>query len=182
MAQKATIYKVELSVSDMDRHCYGTHNLTVAKHPSETDERLILRILAFALNVRDRLEFSKGLSSDDEPDIWQKSRSGELELWVILGLPSEKIIRQSCGRANEVVIYSYGGRAAELWWEKIKNTAMRSDNLRVVNVSYQDSKEVGQLLDRSVKMLVSVEDNDVMISVGEAVVYMDLIEWRGTAD
>ena len=182
MAQKATIYKVELSVSDMDRHCYETHNLTVAKHPSETDERLILRILAFALNVRDRLEFSKGLSSDDEPDIWQKSRSGELELWVILGLPSEKIIRQSCGRANEVVIYSYGGRAAELWWDKIKNTAMRSNNLRVVNVSYQDSKEVGRLLDRSIKMQVSIEDNDVMISVGEAVVYMDLIEWRGTAD
>ena len=103
-------------------------------------------------------------------------------MWVILGLPSEKIIRQSCGRANEVVIYSYGGRAAELWWEKIKNTAKRSDNLRVVNVSYQDSKEVGQLLDRSIKMQVSIEDNDVMISVGEAVVYMDLIEWRGTAD
>lgn len=182
MAQKATIYKVELSVSDMGRHCYGTHNLTVAKHPSETNERLILRILAFALNVRDRLEFSKGLSSDDEPDIWQKSRSGELELWVILGLPSEKIIRQSCGRANEVVIYSYGGRAAELWWDKIRNTAMRSDNLRVINVAYQDSKEVGQLLDRSIKMQVSIEDDDVMISVGEAVVYMNLIEWRGTTN
>jgi uncharacterized protein YaeQ len=180
MAQKATIYKIELSVSDMDRHCYGTHNLTVAKHPSETDERLILRVLAFALNVRDRLEFSKGISTDDEPDIWQKSRSGELELWVALGLPSEKIIRQSCGRANEVVIYSYGGRAAELWWGKIKNTVTRFDNLRVINFSYQDSKEVEHLLDRSIKMQINIEDGDVMVSVGESVVYMTLIEWKDT--
>ncbi len=98
MAQKATIYKVELSVSDMDRHYYETHKLTVAKHPSETDERLMARILAFALNAHEQLEMTKGLSADDEPDIWQKSLSGELELWVALGLPGEKIVRQSCGK------------------------------------------------------------------------------------
>ena len=85
MAQKATIYKVELSIADMDRHYYETHNLTVAKHPSETDERLMVRLLAFALNAHEKLEFTRGLSSDDEPDIWQKSLSGELELWVDIG-------------------------------------------------------------------------------------------------
>ena len=178
MAQKATIYKVELSISDMDRHYYGTHNLTVAKHPSETDERLILRILAFALNVRERLEFSKGLATDDEPDIWQKSLSGELELWVALGLPSEKIIRQSCARANEVVIYSYGGRAAELWWDKVKNSSTRFDNLRVVNFSYKDSNEVESLLNRSMKLQVNIQDGDLMISAGDFVVYMTQINWK----
>ncbi len=178
MAQKATIYKVELSISDMDRHYYGTHNLTVAKHPSETDERLILRILAFALNVRERLEFSKGLATDDEPDIWQKSLSGELELWVALGLPSEKIIRQSCARANEVVIYSYGGRAAELWWDKVKNSSTRFDNLRVVNFSYKDSNEVESLLNRSMKLQVNIQDGDLMISAGDLVVYMTQINWK----
>ena len=114
MAQKATIYKVELSVSDMDRHYYETHKLTLAKHPSETDERLMVRILAFSLNA-------KGLSTDDEPDIWQKSLSGELELWVALGLPSEKVVRQSCGKASKVIVYSYGGKIAEMWWKKLKN-------------------------------------------------------------
>ena len=113
MAQKSTIYKVELSVSDMDRHYYETHKLTVAKHPSETDERMMVRILAFALNAHEHLEMTKGISTDDEPDIWQKSLSGELELWVSLGLPSEKIIRQSCGKANEVIIYAYGFRNAQ---------------------------------------------------------------------
>ena len=178
MAQKASIYKVELSISDMDRHYYGTHNLTVAKHPSETDERLILRILAFALDVRERLEFSKGLATDDEPDIWQKSLSGELELWVALGLPSEKIIRQSCARANEVVIYSYGGRAAELWWDKVKNSSTRFDNLRVVNFSYKDSNEVESLLNRSMKLQVNIQDGDLMISAGDLVVYMTQINWK----
>ena len=122
MAQKATIYKAELSVSDMDRHYYGTHHLTIAKHPSETDERLMCRILAFALNAHERLEFSRGLSTDEEPDIWRKSLAGELELWVAMGLPSEKIVRQSCGKANEVIVYCYGGKAADMWWEKIKNS------------------------------------------------------------
>ena len=110
MAQKATIYKVELSISDMDRHYYETHKLTVAKHPSETDERLMIRIMAFALNAHEQLELTRGLSADDEPDIWIKSLSGELELWVSLGLPSEKVIHQSCGRSNEVIVYCYGGR------------------------------------------------------------------------
>lgn len=79
MAQNATIYKVELSVSDMDRHYYETHKLTVAKHPSETVERLMVRIVAFALNAHENLEMTKGISTDGEPDIWQKSLSGELD-------------------------------------------------------------------------------------------------------
>ena len=110
MAQNATIYKVEVSVSDMDRHYYETHKLTVAKHPSETDERLMVRLLAFALNAHEHLEMTKGLSTDDEPDIWQKSLSGELDVWVALGLPSEKVMRQSCSKAGKVIVYPYGGR------------------------------------------------------------------------
>jgi len=94
MAQNATIYKVELSVSDMDRHYYETHKLTVAKHPSETDERMMVRLLAFALNAHEHLEMTKGISTDDEPDIWQKSLSGALELWVALGQPGGHLVGQ----------------------------------------------------------------------------------------
>ena len=142
MAQKSTIYKIELTVSDMDRHYYETHKLTVAKHPSETDERLMVRVLAFALNAHEHLEMTKGLSTDDEPDIWQKSLSGELELWVALGLPSEKIVRQSCGKANEVIVYCYGGSAADVWWQKIKNSTTRFDNLRVMSLSETNTSEL----------------------------------------
>ncbi|MDT2040392.1 MAG: YaeQ family protein [Planktomarina sp.] len=180
MAQKATIYKVELSVSDMDRNYYETHNLTVAKHPSETDERLMLRIIAFALNAHEKLEFSKGISTDDEPDIWQKSLSGELELWVALGLPSEKIIRQSCGKANEVIIYCYGGRTAEIWWEKIKNSTTRFNNLQVISFSEKDTSELAKQASRSMKLHVSIQDGDVMVSIDESIVYVTPVKWKSS--
>ncbi|MEJ6504201.1 MAG: YaeQ family protein [Rhodobacter sp.] len=178
MAQKATIHKVELSVSDMDRHYYETHNLTVAKHPSETDERLMVRILAFALNAHERLEFSRGLSTDDEPDIWQKSLSGELELWVALGLPSDKVVRQSCGKADEVIVYCYGGRTAEIWWEKIKNSTTRFNNLQVINFSETDTSELAKQASRSMKLQVNIQDRDVMVSVGGSIVYVTPIKWK----
>ncbi|NRB20359.1 MAG: YaeQ family protein [Rhodobacteraceae bacterium] len=178
MAQKATIYKVELSVCDMDRHYYETHKLTVAKHPSETDERLMVRLLAFALNAHEHLEMTKGLSADDEPDIWQKSLSGELELWVALGLPSEKIVRKSCGKASEVIVYCFGGRTAEIWWEKIKNSTARFDNLQVINFSETDTRELGNLASRSMKLQVNIQDGDVMVSVDDSIVYVTPAKWK----
>ena len=178
MAQKATIYKVELSVSDMDRHYYETHKLTVAKHPSETDERMMLRILAFALNAHEKLEMTRGLSTDDEPDIWQKSLSDELELWVALGLPSEKVVRQSCGKASKVIICSYGGRTAEMWWEKIKNSTTRLDNLQVVNFAEKETRELGTLAHRAMKLQVNIQDGDVMVSADDSVVYVTPVTWK----
>ena len=178
MAQKATIYKVELSVSDMDRHYYETHKLTVAKHPSETDERLMVRLLAFALNAHEQLEMTKGRSTDDEPDIWQKSLSNELELWVSLGQPSEKLVRQSCGKASKVAIYSYGGGTAEMWWDKLKNSTSRFDNLQVMNLSEKDTGELAKLANRSMKLQVNIQDGEVMVSGDEGMVYVTLVEWK----
>lgn len=178
MAQKATIYKVELSVSDMDRHYYNTHKLTVAKHPSETDERLMVRVLAFALNAHEQLEMTKGLSTDDEPDIWQKSLSGELDLWVALGLPSEKIVRQSCGKSANVVVYSYGGRTADMWWDKIKNSTTRFNNLQVINLPEAETNALAALASRSMKVQVNIQDGEVMISVDDAIAYVTPDEWK----
>jgi uncharacterized protein YaeQ len=173
MAQKATIYKVELSVFDMDRHYYETHKLTVAKHPSETDERLMVRILAFALNAHEQLEMTRGLSTDDEPDIWQKNLSGELEMWVALGLPDAKIIRQSCGKANKVIVYSYGGRTAEMWWEKIKNNTTRFDNLEITNFSEKNTSELRKQASRSMKLQVNIQNGEVMVSDEASIVYVN---------
>lgn len=178
MAQKSTIYKVELSVSDMDRHYYETHKLTVAKHPSETDERLMVRLLAFALNANEQLELTKGLSTDDEPDIWQKSLSDELELWVALGLPSEKVVRQSCGKANQVIVYCYGGRTAEVWWDKIKNSTTRFDNLQVFNLSETETNDLAKLASRSMKVQVNIQDGEVMVSVDDSMVYVTPVNWK----
>ena len=181
MAQKATIYKVELSVSDMDRHYYETHKLTVAKHPSETDERLMVRLVAFALNAHEYLEMTKGLSTDDEPDIWQKSLSGELDVWVALGMPSEKVIRQSCGKAGRVILYTYGGKTAEMWWDKVKNSTTRFDNLQVVNLAEADTDALAKLASRTMMLQVNIQDGEVMVSLGDSVVYLTPVEWKGVA-
>ncbi|EEB84967.1 YaeQ family protein [Roseobacter sp. GAI101] len=178
MAQKATIYKVELSVSDMDRHYYETHKLTVAKHPSETDERLMVRLVAFALNAHAQLEMTKGLSTDDEPDIWQKSLSDELELWVALGLPSEKVVRQSCGKADKVIVYSYGGKTADMWWEKIKNSTTRFNNLEVTNLSETDTSDLAKLAARSMKLQVNIQEGEVMVSADDSIVYVSPVKWK----
>ena len=112
MALKATIFKAELQVADMDRHYYGSHVLTVARHPSETDERMMVRLLAFALHAQDALAFGKGLGAQDEPDLWLRNLTGAIDLWLDVGLPEEKRVRRACGRAEQVCIYCYGGHGA----------------------------------------------------------------------
>lgn len=181
MAQNATIHKVELSISDMDRHYYETHKLTIAKHPSETDERMMLRILAFALNAHEQLEMTRGLSTDDEPDIWQKSLSGELDVWVTLGLPSDKVVRQSCARAGRVILYPYGGRTAEIWWDKIKGSAARFDNLQVIGFSEAETGALAELASRAMKIQVNIQDGEVMVSVEDGMVYLTPLIWKGAA-
>ena len=168
MAQNATIYKIELSISDMDRHYYETHKLTLAKHPSETDERLMVRIVAFALNAHEHLEMTKGLSTDDEPDIWQKSLGGELDLSIALGLPSEKVMRHSCGKAD-------------MWWDKIKNSTTRFDNLQVINFSETDTGALAKLANRAMRLQVNIQDGDVMVSVDDSVVYVTPVKWKSAA-
>ena len=177
MAQKATIYKVELSVSDMDRHYYETHKLTVAKHPSETDERLMVRLVAFALNAHEHLEMTKGLSTDDEPDIWQKSLSGELDLWVALGLPSEKVVRQSSGKAKQIIVYCYGS-TAQMWWDKIRNSTTRFSNLSVVNFDETETTALANLASRSMKLQVNIQEGEVMVSVDDTIAYLTPMIWK----
>ena len=181
MAQNATIHKVELSVADMDRHYYETHKLTVAKHPSETDERLMVRIVAFALNAHENLEMTKGISTDDEPDIWQKSLSGELDVWVALGLPSEKVMRQSCSKADKVIVYPYGGRTAEVWWDKIKTSTIRFENLQVIGFSEKDTGELAKLANRTMKLQINIQDGDVMVSAGDLIVYVTPLKLKSAA-
>ncbi|PRY87296.1 YaeQ family protein [Donghicola tyrosinivorans] len=178
MAQNATIYKVELSVSDMDRHYYETHKLTIAKHPSETDERLMVRLIAFALNAHEALEMTKGISTDDEPDIWQKSLSGEIDLWIALGLPSEKLVRQSCAKSKKVAIYAYGGRTANMWWDKIKNSTTRFNNLQVVNLKEEDTAALAQLANRAMKLQVNIQDGEIMVSLDDQMVYLTPEVWK----
>ena len=142
MAIKSTVFKVDLQITDIDRGYYQTHLLTVARHPSETNERMFMRIIAFSINASDALQFTKGISSDDEPDIWEKSLSDEVILWIDLGQPDEKRIRQACGKAQSVILYTYNPRSATIWWPQIKDKLKRFNNLSVVKLSISDTEGI----------------------------------------
>ena len=161
MALSATICKADLNIVDMDRHYYQQHSLTVAQHPSENDERLMIRLLAFALHADEFLSFTKGLSTDDEPDLWQKSLSGEIELWIELGLPSEKRLKKACGRAQQVILYTYGTGSAEQWWEQIQPQVSRFKNLSVRHLDSSITRELASGMRRNLDIQISIQDSEV---------------------
>ena len=119
MALKSTIFKAELQVSDLDRNHFATHALTIARHPSETDERMMVRVLAFALHAHEALAFGRGLGADDEPGLWQKDLTGAIEVWIDVGQPDDKRVRRACGRTARIFVYAYGDRVVDAWWDKV---------------------------------------------------------------
>ena len=163
MALTATIYKVELQISDMDRQYYATHALTIARHPSETEERLMIRLLAFALYADDRLEFGKGLSDEDEPALWRKAYTDEIELWIELGQPDESRIRKACGRSRQVVVIGYGGHIADVWWNKVGTALARNRNLTVLDVSSDTVAELVALLQRGMRLQCLIQDGQLQL-------------------
>jgi len=162
MSPKSTVYKVELQVSDLDRHYYQEHNLTLALHPSETEERLMVRLLAFAMNADERLLFGRGLSSDDEPDLWRRDDTGEIDLWIETGQPDEADIRRPCGRARQVVIYTYSGRSAQVWWDKIGSNLNRK-NLTVIDLPAESVQALAGLCERTMRLQCMIEDRHVQL-------------------
>lgn len=164
MAIKSTIFKAELQIANMDRNYYHDHALTIAQHPSETDERMMVRLLAFALHADEALSFGKGLSADDEPDLWKKDLTGTIELWIDVGLPDEKLIRKACGRARQVIVYTYGGRGADIWWNQNSSKLERLNNLTVINLPETTSQGLATLVQRTMQLQMTVQDEEIWIS------------------
>jgi len=164
MAKKATIFKAELSIADMDRHYYQDHSLTIAQHPSETEERLMVRLLAFALNAHEDLVFGRGLSTEDEPDLWLKDLTGSIECWIDVGLPEERRLRKASGRAKQIIVYSYGGRSADLWWQQNCKALERIKNLKVVNVDSESSQSLAKQLGRTMELQCTIQDEQLWLA------------------
>ncbi|MDF1763706.1 MAG: YaeQ family protein [Oleibacter sp.] len=163
MALKATIYKAELTISDMDRNHYATYPLTIAQHPSETTERMMLRLAVFARHASESLEFSRGLSSEDEPDLWQRSYSNEIELWIELGTPDEKRLRKACGRSQNVILYGYHGNAFDIWWQQNKDKCRRLSNLTVYRLSETLATELQVLCARTMRLQATLQDGNMWL-------------------
>ena len=163
MALKATIFKAELQVADVERNYYAGHSLTIARHPSETDERMMVRLLAFALHADEALGFAGGLADEDEPDLWKKDLTGAILMWIEVGLPEAKRVRKACGRAERVVVYSYG-RGAPKWWGEVAEGLARPDNLGVVELPEAATKALARLAQRSMQLTCTINDGQIWLS------------------
>jgi uncharacterized protein YaeQ len=173
MALKATICKAALQVADMDRNYYADHALTIARHPSETDGRMMVRLLAFALNAHERLEFGKGLSDTDEPDLWQKSLTGAIEHWIEVGQPDERRLLRASGRAERVTVYAYGNRA-DLWWKPVAGNLERARNLAVWRVPVPAAQALEKLAGRSMNLQCTVQEGQLYFSNAAETVQLEL--------
>jgi len=172
MALKATICKATLQISDMDRNYYQEHALTVARHPSETDERMMVRLLAFALHASDALAFGKGLSTDDEPDIWERDLTGAIRTWIDVGQPDEKRIRKACGRAEQVFVYTYGAQAPRVWWSQVEAKLEKLRNLTVVRLP-PETRDLAKLADRNMRLSCTIQERQIWFSNDAASVVIE---------
>jgi uncharacterized protein YaeQ len=173
MALDSTVHKIRLQVSDLDRQVYGTHSLTVARHPSETEERMMVRVLAFARHSDDALVFGRGLSSEEEAPLSRSDLTGRLELWIAVGLPDVKELRKACGRADEVVLYAYGGRRVELWWKQNEVEARRLRNLTVFELPQEGTQALAALAQRTMQVECTIQEGRAWFSQGDTTVEIE---------
>jgi len=171
---KSTIFKVQLQVNNMDCNHFHAYSLTLARHPSETDERLMVRLLAFALHAHETPQFARGLAFD-EPDLWRKDLTGAIDLWIAVGQPDEQQMRRACGRARQVVVYTYSGRSAQVWWQKNSMGAARSRNLTIVDLAAEATQALGMLARQGMQLQCFIQDGDIQMLGDEATVIIELV-------
>ncbi|SEG33520.1 YaeQ family protein [Marinobacterium lutimaris] len=165
MALKSTIYKATLNISDLDRQHYAEYPLTLALHPSETETRMMIRLLAFAIYADEALSFTRGLCVDDEPDLWQHAPSGEIERWIEVGLPSDKRLRKASGRAKEVVLLAYGtDQQFDPWFQGARKALMRLDNLKILRINENDCEGLTALAERQMRLQCTIQDGEIWLT------------------
>ena len=174
LALKSTIYKAALQIADMDRGLYADHALTLALHPSETAERLMVRLLAFVMSVPaddadGALVFARGLSDTDEPDLWRHALDGTLRQWIEVGQPDERRLLRACGRAGQVGIWAYAS-STPIWWQGLAGRVARQRNLEIWQIPAEQSQALGALAERSMTLQVNVHDGQVLVVNGARMV------------
>lgn len=179
MASNATIYKAVLQISDLDRQYFQDHTLTLARHPSETEERLMVRILAFALHADEALSFGRGVGTEDEPALWQRDHTGTIDLWIEIGQPDEKALRQACGRARQVIVYVYGARSADVWWTNQRPSLDRLKNLSVTLVPIDSIRALTEMAKPAMQLQWTVQDGHLWIADGTQTLHIELQRLKG---
>ena len=181
MALKATIFKAVVDISDLDRHYYANHSLTLARHPSENDERMMLRLFAWCHYASERLVFTRGLSSDEQPEIWQHHDHGSPELWIELGLPDEKRLKKAVSQASQVVLFTYQSRAASVWKEQTLSKLVNFQNLTIWHASDEQLSQLAALAQRNMTLQVTLQEGIIWISDGVNHIEIEMELWQKAA-
>ena len=171
VALSATVFKVELAISDVDHGYYADHALTVARHPSETDERMVVRLLAFGLrahrlgDVDGELAFGPGLSTPGVPDLRLTDYTGRVLEWINVGQPDERVLGKAAGQADQVLLYPFAAGVAT-WWRTVGPKVAGLQNLSVVQIPHASVQQLAQSVDRRVSAQVMVIEGQVTMTVG----------------
>jgi uncharacterized protein YaeQ len=186
LALKSTIFKANLSIADIDNSYYADHSLTLARHPSETDERMMIRLVALALNAH-RLQtdcggdgvlaFGAGLSNPDDPDVSLRDFTGRTRLWIEVGQPEEKPLSKACGKADQVLVYCFA-HAAEIWWRGIETKLTRLDNLHVYRIPSAASQQLAALAQRSMQLQATIQEGTLMLGDGARSIDVETLRWK----
>ena len=179
MATNATIYKAVLQIADLDRQYFQDHVLTLARHPSETDERMMVRVLAFALHADAAVSFGRGVGTQDEPALWRRDATGAIDLWIEIGQPDEKTLRQACGRSKQVVVYVYGSRNAEGWYEKQRPALERLRNLTVTLLPMEGVRTLAGMARPGMDLQWTIQDGHVWITDGDQTLQLEFQQLKG---
>ena len=186
MATKSTIFKANLQIADIDHGYYADHALTLARHPSETDERMMIRLAALALNAHQlqsvcggdgTLAFGAGLSNPDEPDVWLRDFTGLTRLWIEVGQPEDKPLLKACGKADQVILYCFS-HAAEVWWKGIQGKLTRAQNLSVFRIPTQASVALAALAQRSMQLQATLQEGSLTLSDASRSVDFECERWK----
>jgi uncharacterized protein YaeQ len=186
LALKSTIFKANLSIADIDNSYYADHALTLARHPSETDERMMIRLVALAINAH-RLQtecggdgvlaFGAGLSNPEDPDVSLRDFTGRTRLWIEVGQPEDKPLSKACGKADQVLVYCFA-HAAEIWWRGIETKLTRLDNLHVYRIPAAASQQLAALAQRSMQLQATIQEGTLMLGDGARSIDVETLRWK----
>lgn len=178
MALKSTVFKFQLQIADLDRHYYADHVLTLARHPSETDIRLVTRVLAFARVADEGFDMSSALCEPDEPDLCQRTLDGRIAHWIDVGQPDARRVLKAAGRADRVTLHPYGGSTSTIWWEGVRKELLRVRKLAVIAFPEAALKALAAHVARTSQWQITIQDGAMMVSTGTDCVNVEPDTWR----
>ena len=169
MALTSTVFVFDVDLSDTDRHVYETLSLRVARHPSESDEFLVARLLAYCLEYTEGIEFSKGLSAADDPPIAVRDLTGTLQAWIDVGTPSVERLHRASKAAPRVAVYVH--KEHRQWLSELASARIhRADAIALHALDQPLIAQLVARLDRRMSFPLTVADGEVFIALKDGTI------------